>query len=74
MEPKRKAGDDRAMWRFRPLRGPETERQPVGGWCYVETFGHIGDFIDDVDGSPYEVERLIVTAEEWNAMPEFTGY
>ena len=72
MEPKREPGDDREMWKVRPT----ISGKPVGGWAIMECQqGALDDMLSDADlGHTYEVQRAIVTAEEWNEMPEFEGW
>lgn len=71
MEPKREHGDDRVMWQIRPEEAPGC----YGPWAICETGADCIDMIDGGDiGSRYQVQMRVVTAEEWNAMPEFDGW
>jgi len=71
MEPKREQGDDRVMIRMRPIR----EGKPVGGECVLEDQeGAVEDMLDGADPATYEIERVVVTANDWNTMPEFEGW
>lgn len=76
MEPSREPGDDRVMVKIRPLHEVNGQLQPSGGWAVMENQpGAVGDYVDDADvGQSYEVRREVVTAEEWNEMPEFYGW
>lgn len=66
MEPKREQGDDRIMWKV-TARLNHT-------WCVIEdTPNALDDLLTDSFGA-YEVQRVRVTAEEWNAMPEWDGW
>ena len=77
MEPTREVGDDRRMWGVRPLTvfPGKISLAPSGAWSVVERSGDIIDIIESGDaGCSYEVCSVVVTAEEWNAMPEFVGW
>ena len=72
MEPKREPGDDRIMWKVRPI---SNDGERLGGWAVDDDFENALEMIEDGDlGHSYEVRRDVVTAEEWNAMPEFEGW
>jgi hypothetical protein len=70
MEPRREHGDDRVMWRV---------TSPKGDWSICEHEQDAKDMaysandvrlLDDA----FKVSQVLVTAEEWNEMPEFEGW
>jgi len=68
MEPKRQPGDDRIMWRTVQVR--------TGDWCVSEHEQDARDVAGDdgMDSGEFIVESVLVTAGEWNAMPEWDGF
>jgi hypothetical protein len=68
MEPKRVTGDDRWMWRARMVAG--------GDHVVVEHEQDARDLAGDdaMDDGEIVVEPILVTADEWNEMPEFEGW
>jgi len=80
MEPKREAGDDRVIWKVRPLMMPPNVHEsrvriPSGPWAIMECGADVIDTIEGCDlNSSYEIMQVVITAEEWNEMPEFEGW
>lgn len=68
MEPNRNPGDDREMWRV--------TRVLTGAYCIVETEQDAKDMAgnDELWNGEYSVTSVVVTADEWNEMPEFEGW
>lgn len=69
MEPKREHGDDRMMWR--------STNVATGDWCvseHKEDAEEVAGEFGTYDPLEFTVEQVLVTAEEWNAMPEFEGW
>jgi hypothetical protein len=52
---------------------PDRER---GNWCYVDTIGDVADLVGemDLDGAGLIVEKISMTREQWEEMPEFEGF
>lgn len=67
MEPRREHGDDQIMWRV---------TSPVGDWCICETEGDAWESAgsDEEERRGFKVESILMTAEEWNELPEFEGW
>jgi len=77
MEPYREEGDNRFMWYLRPLHAIDNGKtlKPLSGWAVHESLAETMEMIEDGDeGSSYEVQRRLVTAAQWNTMPEFEGW
>jgi len=65
MEPRREHGDDRLMWKT---------TSPEGAWCVSEHEQDARDVAGEDEGNEFTIEQVLVTAEDWNAMPEFEGW
>lgn len=66
MEPKRETGDDRMMWR--------ATRLASGDSCVCEHRQDALDTVGEDSANEFIIEPVLVTAEEWNEMPEFEGW
>jgi hypothetical protein len=67
MEPKRAPGDDRIMWKA---------TSPSGDSCICETRGDAYEAAgsDEEERRGFRITSILMTAEEWNELPEFDGW
>lgn len=70
MEPQREAGDDRVMW---SVTSPKGDRCIYDGEETARNEAFSANDVRLLDDA-FTVAEVIVTAEEWNEMPEFEGW
>lgn len=70
MTPRREAGDDRVMW---SVISPKGDRCIYDGEEAARNEAFSANDVRLLDDA-FTVAEVIVTAEEWNEMPEFEGW